>query len=166
MSVVYSDLCGCTGITSSRGEKGDTGATGATGATGSTGAAGAMPTTYSFQQAYASSNDIYNGGSGYNYAVSASLPAGTKVYCNITIVVSATDSHTVTAYPIINGAVVTTYQYVNFVPAAGGTGDATLSYSFAGTYTAGQTLDFHIQSDGAAVTARLKTVTGYYYTTT
>ncbi len=167
MSVTYDDLCGCTGITSTRGAKGDTGSAGATGTPGTPGAQGDPgdpPPTYDFGQAYTSSNDIYAGGTGYDYQISASMPAGTNAFYNMTFVVSATDSHTIITYPVVNGVLDATYQTKTFQPAAGGTGYITITLSGWIAYTAGNTFKMHIESSGAAVTPRLKTVTGWFYT--
>jgi len=160
--------CGASRIVSTKGDTGATGATGATGpagaagATGATGAAGANAVSHEFGQAYTSANDIYNGGSGYDYQISGSMPAGTNAYCTMSFVVSATDAHKISAWPVVNAVADTTYKIVQNVPSFGGTGFVTITYSFWISYTTGNTFKLHVESDGAAVTAKLKTVVGYY----
>ena len=164
MSVIYDDECGCAGITSTRGEKGDTGATGAPGATGATGAAGSPPQTYYTTKIYAAAgNDIYNGGAGYNYAITGSLPAGTNVVYDLTFTIEATDIHNVTLYPVVDGVPDSTYQHKQTCYASAGYSGAIITVSGYAAYTDGNAFAFHIESDGAAVTPVLKTVTGHFY---
>ena len=92
------------------------------------------------------------------------MPAGTNFFYTMTIVISATDSHTITMYPVVNGVADASYQTKTFQPAAGGTGYITITLSGWGAYAAGNTFKMHIESDGSLVTPRLKTVIGWFYT--
>lgn len=111
MAVTYEDECGCTAITSSRGEKGDTGATGATGATGSSGAAGTNGTgtlvISGYNSATYTSEDIYNGGTGYTWGTGLTISGITAVTnkCLITtsLEVSSTDTFEFSATLVYNG---------------------------------------------------------------
>ncbi len=157
--------CSCTTIVSSVGPTGAAGAQGVAGATGSQGATGAMPTTYTTSQAYTSTNDIYNGGAGYNYSISASMPAGTTAYFTITFLLSATAARTVTMYPIVNGVADTTKQFVVVMPTAlSSLSSVPVTISGFVTYAITNTFQMKILADSATGTPVLKSVTGQYYT--
>lgn len=157
--------CGCGTIRTTKGDKGDTGATGATGPAGPAGADGEFPTPVYVLRSYATTSDIYNGGSGYNFQVSASLPAGTNCVYQITMQVHATDTCNVNFYPIVDGTPDTTYQYNTTIPAAVA-GNAYTTVTLVGfvAYTAGDVFQIHVQASTGAVTPLLRSVTGWFYT--
>lgn len=154
--------CGCSAIRTTKGDKGDTGATGATGATGP---AGSFPTPVYILRDATVSSDIYNGGSGYNFQVSASLPAGTNCVYQMTMQIYATDTVEVNFQPSVNGSPNPTYEYNLTVPAAI-TGDAWATITLVGfvAYTAGNPFHIKITAASGATTPVLKTVTGWFYT--
>jgi hypothetical protein len=157
--------CGCGQIRTTKGDKGDTGATGATGATGPQGPAGSFPTPVYILRDATVSSDIYNGGNGYNFQVSGSLPAGTNCVYQMTMQLYATDVTNVNIYPIVDGTPDTTYEYNVTIPAGVG-GDAWATITLIGfvPYTAGNVFQFHVEAGSGATSPVLKTVTGWFYT--
>ena len=161
----FSD-CQCQStIVIQRGATGPAGSVGATGNTGPQGVAGSMPTTYTTSQAHSSSNDVYNGGTGYLYSVSASMPTGTTAYYTITFEIAATAARTITMYPVINGVADTTKQMIVVMPTAlSSLSSVAVTISGFITYAVTNTFQMKIIADSATGSPVLKSVIGHYYT--
>lgn len=150
--------CGANRIVSTKGDTGATGATGATGPegpmgpSGRDGAAGAPWPMYE-KSSKGISTSI---SAGYDYNLSASLPAGSNFFLWGMARVSASDAHVITAYMKVGGVTDASLFYEENTVA--GANVKTVTFNMSGAYTTGQPLDIRFESSDPVVNAKLRSI--------
>lgn len=147
--------CGCDdSVTALQGEQGNDG-TSVVVETSPMSATAAVHYMYTANRLYTTSDDLWNGGSGYQWSVLGiipAVPATNVITISMTAQINATDVHTVTATLLVGGAPVANLQAIQSC----GLRESMCWNVQTSGLTAGQAIAIKLVSDGAASTPVLK----------